>query len=252
MRENRVRQTWAEGRAAVLGWLAIGNSYSAEIVADQGFDGVNVDLQHGMIDIQTAITMLQAISSKSPAPFARVPSNEPGVIMKVLDAGAYGVICPLVNSRAECEAFVQACKYAPLGGRSFGPARGLLYGGKDYWKHANDTIITLAMIETRDALDAVEDIASVDGLDGLFIGPSDLNWSLGYDPASGTKHPEVAQAIDAIRGAAHKHGRKAGLFCSTGEMAAKMIADGFDLVTVGHDASLLGGAAKAAVDLARA
>lgn len=251
MRENRVRKVWADGRAAILGWLAIGNSYSAEVMADQGFDGVNVDLQHGMIGIQAAITMLQAISAKPPAPFARVPSNEPGIIMKVLDAGAYGVICPLVNSRAECEAFVQACKYPPLGSRSYGPARAVLYGGRDYWRHANDTIVTLAMIETRAALECVDDIVSVEGLDGVFIGPADLNLSLGYDPAAGANEPEVARAFDAIRDAAHKHGRKAGLFCPSGEEARKTIANGFDLVTVGHDAGFLAGAARAACDLAR-
>lgn len=251
MRENRVRQTWAEGRAAILGWLSIGSGFSAEIVANQGFDGVNVDLQHGMLGVPDAIAMLQAISTKASAPFARVPANEPGIIMKVLDAGAYGVICPLVNSRAECEAFVQACKYPPQGGRSFGPARGILYGGSDYHRAANETIITLAMVETREALERVDDIVSVDGLDGVFIGPSDLCLSLGFPPFAGAGEPEVARAFNTIRDSAHKHGRKAGLFCQSGEEARAMIANGFDLVTAGQDAGWLAGFAKAALDAAR-
>lgn len=251
MRQNRVRQTWAEGRPVILGWLSIGNDYSAEIMANQGFDGVNVDLQHGMIGTDAAISILQGISTTPAAPFVRVPTNEPGIVMKMLDAGAYGVICPLVNSRAECEAFVQACKYPPQGIRSYGPARARLYGGGDYAQHANDTIITLAMIETKEALECVDDIVAVDGLDGVFIGPSDLNLSFGHDPSSGAKHPEVARAIETIREAAHKQGRKAGLFCPSGEEARRMIAEGFDLVTTGNDVGLLAGAAKAAVDAAR-
>ena len=147
MKQNNVIKIWKEGGCVVNGWLAIPSGFSAEVMAAEAFDSVTVDTQHGMIDIQAAIEMLQAVSSKAPTPMARVNWNDPAPIMKLLDAGAYGIICPMINNRDECERFVKACRYPPDGYRSFGPARGLLYGGADYYEHANATIFTMAMIE---------------------------------------------------------------------------------------------------------
>src|SRR5262249_23750253 len=141
--------------------LAIANPFSAELMAHQGFDAVTVDLQHGPVDFQAAVGMLAAISTTPAVPMARVPWNEPILTAKLLDAGAYGVICPMINPKAEAEALVGACRYPPRGARSFGPNRALLYGGADYWQHANDEVLVFAMIETREAVKNLDEIVSL-------------------------------------------------------------------------------------------
>ncbi len=158
MRENGLKKLWAEGKTAVNGWLAIPSSYSAEAMAHEDFDSVTVDMQHGMIDFQAAVTMLQAISTTSKTPMVRVPWNDPALIMKALDAGSYGVICPMISNREQCERFVGACRYPPRGYRSFGPPRGLLYGGADYPTKSGDTILAVGMIETKEAMDQLDAI----------------------------------------------------------------------------------------------
>jgi len=132
MRENHLRTLFAKKKPALNGWASIGNSFVAELLADSGFDSVTVDLQHGLFSIESAVPMLQAISTTNAVPLVRCSENSLGEINKLLDAGAYGVICPLINSREDAEKFVRACHYSPRGGRSYGSARGVLYGGKDY------------------------------------------------------------------------------------------------------------------------
>jgi 4-hydroxy-2-oxoheptanedioate aldolase len=239
MRENILRRLWGEGRAAVNGWCAIPSSFSAETMAHQGWDSVTVDLQHGVIDYQTAVTMLQAISTTPAVPLVRVPWLEPGIIGKVLDAGAYGVICPMVNNRAEAERLITACRYPPKGSRSFGPIRALLYAGPDYPKHANDTVIVFAMIETRDALNNLDEILSVPGLDAIYIGPADLSNALGCTPKFDQDEKPVVDAIDLIVTKAKQHGVFAGIHNGTPEYAQKMIDKGFRFVTIGSDARLI-------------
>ncbi|MCP4385121.1 MAG: 2,4-dihydroxyhept-2-ene-1,7-dioic acid aldolase [Hyphomicrobiales bacterium] len=239
MRPNRVRECWAEGRPAISGWLSIGNSYSAEIVGMSGVDCVTIDLQHAMTDISDMISMLQAISATPATPFVRVPNTEPGIIMKALDAGSYGIICPLVNSVDDAQAVVHAASYPPAGGRSFGPSRGLLYGGPDYAQHADETIVRLAMIETREGLAAVEEICALDGIDGIFIGPNDLGLNLGKGTSADPTDPEVTGAIDHCLGAAKAAGKRAGLFCPSGAVARRRATEGFDFVVPNSDANLL-------------
>ena len=204
MRENRIKAMWQEGEAVVNGWLHIPSSFSAEVMAHQGWDSLTIDLQHGPTDYQVAVSMLQAISTTNTVPLARVPWREPGIIMKLLDGGCYGIICPMVNTRGDAEAFVGACRYPPDGYRSFGPYRARLYGGTDYPEHANDEVITMAMIETREAVDNLDEILSVPGLDAVFVGPADLSQSLGEKPIVDTEVPEVMAAIDEILAAAEK------------------------------------------------
>lgn len=252
MRPNVVREKWRLGEAALSGWLSIGNSYSAEVVASSGFDAVTVDLQHAMTDVQTMIGMLQAISATPAAPFVRVPALEPSVIMKALDAGSYGIICPLIESRVQAEAFVAAAKYPPRGRRSFGPARGLLYGGADYLDHADNTIVLLAMIETVDGLAAVEEICAIDGLDGIYVGPSDLGLSFGKGPSQDPTDPGVRAAIDHCLRAAKDAGKHAGLFCPSGAVAARRIREGFDFVVPGSDVNILKLAMAREIEAARA
>ncbi len=239
MRENKLRTLWANDQAAVNGWLAIANSFSAETMAHQGWDTLTIDLQHGVVDYQAMVGMLQAISTTATVPIVRVPWLEPGILMKTLDAGAYGVICPMVNTREEAQRFVACTSYAPQGTRSFGPVRALLYGGADYPTHANDTLVRFAMIETAQALDNLDAILSVEGLDAIYIGPSDLSLALGCKPTFDDVEPKVAQAIDHILARAQAHGVKAGIHNGRPDVARTRIAKGFRFVTVGSDARLL-------------
>jgi 4-hydroxy-2-oxoheptanedioate aldolase len=247
MRENNVRSIWKRGGAVINGWLGIPSSIAAENMAQAGWDGLTVDLQHGHVDYHVAVTMLQAISTTGTTPLARVPWMEPGIIMKLLDAGAYGIVCPMINTRAECEAFVGACRYAPRGYRSFGPVRATWYGGADYFKHANDTVITMAMIETKQAMDNLDEILSVPELDSLYIGPNDLAISLGYAPSGVPTDPVVVDAIKTIAAGAKRHGVYAGIHCGSTAMAKQMIGLGFQFVTLLADNAFLVSAAKGAV-----
>jgi 4-hydroxy-2-oxoheptanedioate aldolase len=184
MRENRLRKIWQEGGTAVNGWLHVPSSFSAEVMAHSGWDSLTIDMQHGPVDYGSLVPMLQAISTTDTVPVVRVPWNDPGLIMRVLDAGCYAVICPMINTREEAEAFVGACRYPPEGYRSYGPYRATLYGGQDYTDHANETVVTMAMIETQQALENLDEILGVNGLDAIFVGPSDLGQSPSWSKLS--------------------------------------------------------------------
>lgn len=252
MRNNKIRDVWAKGDAVVSAWLSIGNSYTAEIAGWSGYDCVLVDLQHGMTDIQTMIAMLQAISATPATPIVRVPSCDPAIIMKALDAGAFGIICPMINSAREAEAFVAATRYPPLGNRSFGPARGLLYGGADYFTHADSSIVRLGMIETLEGLKALDEICSVDGLDGIFVGPNDLGLTMGKGTLGDPTDEDVKSAILRCLSAAKSHGKHAGVFCPSSAVAARRNSEGFDFVVPNSDANLLKSALNAEAKAARA
>jgi len=252
VRENRLRAIWKASGAALNGWLAIPNSFSAETMAHQGWDTLTIDLQHGVVDYQAMVTMLQAISTTDAVPVVRVPWLEPGILMKALDAGAYGVICPMVNTREDAQKLVAWTHYAPRGTRSFGPVRAALYGGADYPQHANDTIVTFAMIETAQALDNLDDIMSVEGLDAIYIGPSDLSLSLGCKPTMDDLEPKAAQAVDHILARAKAHGLVAGIHNMGPEAALQRIAKGFQFVTVSSDARLIAAGAQQIVARMRA
>ena len=239
MRENRLRQLWAQGQPAINGWLAIANSFSAEVMAHQGWDTLTIDLQHGVIDYAALVPMLQAISTTPTVPIVRVPWLEPGILMKALDAGAYGVICPMINTREDAQKLVAYTHYAPQGTRSFGPIRASLYGGADYAQHANQTIVSFAMIETAQALDNLDSILSVEGLDAIYIGPSDLSLSLGCRPVFDDVDPKAQQAIEHIVARAQAHGVVAGIHNGRADVARARVALGFRFVTLGSDARLL-------------
>jgi 4-hydroxy-2-oxoheptanedioate aldolase len=239
MRENKLRMLWAEKKTAVNGWLAIPNSFCAEVMALQGWDTLTIDLQHGLIDAAALVPMLQAIQATPTMPIVRVPWLEPGIIMKTLDAGAQGLICPMVNTREDAQRLVQYARYAPQGGRSFGPVRAGLVHGADYATAANANTLVFAMIETAQALDNLDAILEVEGIDAVYIGPSDLSLSLGCTPVFDDVEPKVAQAIDHILARAHAHGLKAGVHNGRTDVARARAAKGFDLVTVSSDARIL-------------
>ena len=247
MRANRLREAWAAGRAVTNVWVSLGGILPAEILAHQGWDSLTIDMQHGQADFAGVVQMLTAISTTDAVPLVRVSWNNPGDINRVLDAGAYGVICPNIDTAEECERFVSACRYAPLGTRSVGPKRAMLYGGNDYLAKANETILTMAQVESAKALANVRSIAAVKALDVVFIGPTDLGLSLGREPRADQTDPVVVKAIDEILAAAKAAGKRAAIYCKSVDYAKAMIAKGFDLVVVTSDEALLSsGAAVAA------
>jgi len=239
MRTNRLREIWASGRAATNCWVSIPSAIATEIVAHQGWDSLTVDMQHGMADHITMCAMLTAISTTNAVPLVRVPFNNPGDIYRALDAGAYGIVCPNVDTPEDCERFVAACRYAPAGTRSVGPRRAMFYGGGDYVAKANETILTMAQVESATALANVSKIAAVKELDVLLIGPNDLGLSLGREARTDQTDPVVMKAIDQILGAAKAAQKRAAIYCSSTAYAKEMIAKGFDLVVVTSDEALL-------------
>ena len=195
MRKNSLKQKMLAGEGTTNGWCAFGSSYSAEILGHAGFDSVTVDMQHGMFDFNAVLPMLQALSATPAVPIVRVPWNDTAIIMHALDAGAYGIICPMVNNRADAERLVAACRYAPVGMRSYGPARGLLYGGPDYFDHANDEILVLAMIETLEGMKNLDEIlATHPTLAPRFAGATRLGAVKGFGLPLGSKRRALSGA----------------------------------------------------------
>lgn len=250
MKPNHIKSLWSQGKPVLNGWLSVANAFTAEIMAAQGYDSVAIDLQHGVIDYQAAVGMFQAMHASPVTPLARAPWLDPAHIMKILDAGAYGVICPMINNRAQAEALVSYVRYPPAGVRSFGPTRANFSAGANYGAEADDQIICFAMIETREALDNIDEIVSTPGLDAVYIGPADLTigltgkrYPIGFDRTE----PEMVEAIRTILETAHRAGIKAALHCGTAAYAAQAVEWGFDMVTVSNDVRLLAGAAAASV-----
>lgn len=247
MRENAIRTIWSQGGCVLNGWLAIPDGFAAEVMAHQGWDSLTIDMQHGLADFGAAMRMLHAIGTTSVMPLARVPWNEPGIIMRMLDAGCFGIICPMINSRAECERFVGACRYPPAGFRSYGPTRVSLYAGEDYAANANNAVITMAMIETREAMENLDEILSTPGLDAVYIGPSDLAQSHGLPPRMDPTTPEVVAMLDRIVEIAKRHAVVVGMHTGSATYAQQMQAKGMQFVTVMSDSRLLASAAGAVV-----
>ena len=229
---------FAAGGKAVNGWCAIPSTVTAEIMGRQGFDLMTVDLQHGLIDYQMALTICQVLQGLPAPVLARVPWNEPGILMKCLDAGFSGVICPMVNTADDARRLVQSTRFAPLGSRSFGPTRANMVYGPGYAKAANATVLVLAMIETREALHNLDAILAVEGIDGVYVGPADLGLSLGYEPTLDPTAPEVLAAITAIAGRAKAAGRIAGIHTGSPAMIRRSFAQGFDFASLLTDVRL--------------
>jgi len=252
VRKNKLKEIFKQGGSAINGWLQIPNSFTAELMANQNWDSLTLDMQHGVIDYSHAISMLQAISTTNVVPMARVNWNEPGQIMKILDAGAYGIICPMVSNRKEAENFVQACMYPPKGYRSYGPIRGLVYGGPDYADEANNEILKFAMIETKESLENLDEIMQTPGLDGIYIGPADLSLAIGEKPSFDKLEGDpVYKLIMKILEHAKKNKIIAGIQNGQPEYAEKMIKKGFQLVTIGTDQRFMTAAAKSALSIIR-
>jgi 4-hydroxy-2-oxoheptanedioate aldolase len=250
VRPNHVLRAWRSGGQTVGAWLSINSSFSTEAMAHLGFDWLCVDMQHGTADYVDLVPMLQAISTTRTIPFVRVPWNDPATIMKVLDAGAYGVVVPLVNNREEAERAVWAMRYPPEGGRSSGPARAAMYGGPGYQSWANDEIACIVMIETAEALDNLDEILSVPGVDCAYIGPSDLAYAIGLPPTGDNNDPKHVATVDRIFEACKRHGVAPGAHTGSVEFTTRYLKQGFQMVTLGSELGFM--RQRAAADLATA
>jgi 4-hydroxy-2-oxoheptanedioate aldolase len=247
MRPNTTLRAWRAGQQTIGAWLSVPSGHSTEAMAHAGFDWLCVDMQHGLIDYNDCVEMLRAISTTETMPFVRVPWNDPATIMKVLDAGAYGVVVPLINNREEAERAVWAAKYPPAGGRSSGPARATLYAGADYQQHANDEIALIVMIETAEGIENLDEILAVPGVDCAYIGPSDLAYAIGLQPTGDNRDPKHEAVCMRIYEACKKHGVAPGMHTGSLEFTTKWLKAGFQMVTLGSDLGFM--RAKAASDL---
>ena len=252
MRENSALTAWRNGQQTIGCWLSIDNAYTAELIANLGFDWICVDLQHGLIDYTDLKSILPAISTSQTVPIVRVPWNEPYEIMKVLDAGAYGVIVPMINNAEEAASAVSACRYPPDGLRSFGPVRAALYGGRGYAAESNGQIACIVMIETREGIDNLEEIVSTPGVDGVYIGPSDLALALGLPPTGDNDTPIHAETVAHIQEVCQKHKVAPGIHTSSLSYAQRYLKQGFQFVTLGTDSSFMARAASQELKAARA
>jgi 4-hydroxy-2-oxoheptanedioate aldolase len=239
---KRLRAKWDAGQPAFGMWAGIPSSLTAELAAAAGYDYVCVDLQHGGSDEATMISMFQAAQGAGAAPMARLAWNEPWLIMRALDLGAVGVILPLIDNAAEAARAVGACRYPPHGRRSYGPIRAEMVVGSASLDDLGEALC-FAMIETREGLDNLDEIAATPGLDGLYIGPSDLSIALGLPPRGvavdpGEDRKPLAEAIDRVREACAANGLIPGMHCAGGAAAERYARDGFRLITVGVDTSL--------------
>ena len=249
MRANATKAKWRRGEVTFGAWLSIPSSYSAEIVAHQPFDWVCIDMQHGVIDYAVAVTMLQAIGTTDVTPIVRVPWNEFSIIGKMLDAGAMGIIVPMVNSVDEAQAAVAACRYFPAGARSYGPTRAGLYAGPDYFDHANDEIACIPMTETRQALERIDDILAVPGIDAVYVGPADMSITLGLPPRMDNRS-SFEEARIAVAEACRRHGVTAGIH-GNASLAARHVEAGYRMITIYHDVAALASGAAADLRTAR-
>jgi 4-hydroxy-2-oxoheptanedioate aldolase len=245
-----LKRRWQRDEITLGAWCMLPGSLSAEILAKCGFDWVLVDMQHGCMDYQTAVEMIRAIDLAGVTPIVRVPWNEPGIVGRMLDAGAMGIVAPMIQSVAETRRLVEACLYPPLGRRSLGPVRVGARDGMGYVAGANERISVIPMIETVEALDGVEDIAAVAGVDALFVGPFDLSFSLGLPPGDNDGKPAFDSALARINAAARAN-KLATAVLSNATLAPLRASQGFRMISVLTDSQALGMAAHASLKTAR-
>ena len=252
MTTNNVKKVWGSGKAVVNAWLAIPSGFSAEVIAQCGFDSVTVDMQHGVQDYLSMVQCFQAMNGHPVTPMVRVPWNEPGIIGKVLDGGAYGVICPMINT--------------PEGSQGPRPVRQISAEGhplersdprrhvrqrRSYQQTANDEIVLLPMMETKTAIENMESILDVEGINGVYVGPSDLRFSYGLTPKLDGDEPEILKIYEKIVKECGKRGLNPGIHCSGSEGAARAINMGFKLVTLSNEVGLMSTYARMQVNQTR-
>ncbi len=250
MTTNRMLETWRTGGHLIGGWCVTGSPLAAEIIATDGVDYLCADCQHGLMSYDAMVPVLQAVARTATTPIVRVPWNLPDHIGKALDAGAEGVIVPMVNTREEAERAVAVCRYAPEGSRSFGPVRAGLFLGADP-PAVNRQIACLVMIETIGAVERADEICSTPGVDGVYVGPADLAITMGLSPSFSVPSKEHADAIETVRQACARAGIAAGIHTGGGAQARQYLEQGFSMVTIATDAAILRAAAAAQLAIVR-
>lgn len=241
---SKLAEKLAAGGTAFGAWAALGSAFAAELMCAEGVDYVCIDQQHGLADYGVMLGMLRAIEARGVGVLTRVPCNDAALIGKALDAGAHGVIVPMVSTPAQAAQAVAACRYPPKGMRSYGPVRAAMSLGTTDLAVLGDGVLCLVMVETREGLEHVDAIASTPGIDGIYVGPADLALGLGMSPDLDKREPEHVAAVDRILQACDRHGVVAGIQCSNGRAAFAMAQRGFRLVTFTKDSALIPAAAK--------
>jgi 4-hydroxy-2-oxoheptanedioate aldolase len=239
-----LREHWKAGHPAFGLWAALPTPFSIELMACQGVHYACVDQQHGLIDYAMALDMFRAAENRRLVPFTRVPANDTWLISKALDAGAQGVIVPLVNTREQAAAAVAACRYPPNGIRSYGPIRSSVISGARDLETLGDSMLCFVMVETREALNNIDAIASTPGLDGIYIGPADLALGLGLPPDLDKTEPEHVAAVERISAACERNAIIAGIQCASGASGRAYAERGFKLITIAKDSSLIQAGAR--------
>ncbi len=245
--ETSLSRLWKDGKAAVNGWISIPSVLSAEVMAQAGWDSITIDMQHGAADYTEMLAMLPVIQQKGLTAMVRVPWNDPAQVMRALDAGAMGIICPMIETAEDARRFVSYCLYPPAGIRSFGPMRAKLFFGDAYAEQANDAILPIVMIETKQAIDNLDAILAVEGLGGLYIGPADFSSALGHGPGFDRREPEILSEILRVLDSAKARGIPVGIHCMESDYAADMAKRGFAFVTLASDARFLGAGCEEAL-----
>ena len=241
--ENNLKRLWTKDKPSTNIWMSSNSPFCAEVLAETGFDSLTVDLQHGLNDYRDMLSIFQAIGRYPICPMVRVPWLDPQIIMKSLDAGSMGVICPMINTTDQAQEFVSYMRYPPVGERSYGPTRALYSTEGSYWQRANTEILALAMIETKEAYGNISSIVKTKGLSGVYIGPSDLSIGLSngeLSPGMDRTEREIEKAIKNILHEAKRANIFSGIHCATAEYAAKAIKWGFNMVTLNSETRLLG------------
>jgi len=244
MSKTNLRQLWSHGKTALGAWCFHPDALTAEVVSKVGFDYACLDMQHGLIDYDTALAMIRGIDLGTAVPIVRVWWNDPAIIGRVLDAGAMGIIVPMVNSAADARLAVSAARFAPDGERSYGPIRAEVRDGDRYFANANDAIAVIPMIETAAALDAVDDIVAVDGVDAVYVGVYDLSIALGLSPGNNDGNAIFDDALQRVLTACQNAGVVAGCH-SNPDAAALRLRQGFRMVTASADLLALQGGLRA-------
>ncbi len=231
------------------GWCGLPYPIVAELVGREGFPAVTLDGQHGLWDLAAMVAGIAAVRQGGAAPVVRVPVGDFATVSRVLDFGAEGIIAPMINTEADAQAFAAAAKYPPVGERSWGPHRATMLAGvadqKNYLAEANDLTVTLAMIETKTALANLDSIAATPGIDGLFLGPSDLSIALSQGRSLDPLSKAVDAELDRIVAAARKNGKIAGAYCHTAERAVTLAKRGVRFLAVSSDMAFLRAGAAA-------
>jgi 4-hydroxy-2-oxoheptanedioate aldolase len=242
------------GPTVLAAWCGMPTPTTANVLAREGFDAVVVDTQHGAADFASAVQALPLVAAAGKPALVRIPVADFATASRYLDAGASGVIAPMINTVEDARRFAAFTKFPPLGERSWGPHGALTLSGLqpgDYFRQANDLTVSFAMVETREALNIIDEILAVPGIDGIFIGPSDLSIGLSrgerLDPDGAQVEDALGHAIGRVRAA----NKVAGIYAATGARAADYVRKGFHLVTIGSDTALLRAGAQAALAAAR-